>query len=200
MTDADHPYVNLSDGGHFENLGLYEMVRRRCRFIVVCDAGCDPSCAFEDLGNAIRKIRIDLGIPIDFDGPASQVFPKRARTRRRRRRPLLRRSGRSATTDVDGPGAKPGTLIYIKPAICAPEPYDVYNYAKSSAEFPHESDGGPVVQRVAVRELPGARQVGAADHGGARATAPPTWRRSRNGSRPTSRGPKRRPRSLSRWG
>ena len=42
LTDDDHPYVNLSDGGHFENLGLYEMVLRRCRLIVVSDAGGDP--------------------------------------------------------------------------------------------------------------------------------------------------------------
>jgi hypothetical protein len=70
----------LSDGGHFENLGLYEMVVRRCHTIVVSDAGSDPKGAFEDLGNAIRKIRVDLGIPISFravpihprsgDGPA----------------------------------------------------------------------------------------------------------------------------------
>jgi hypothetical protein len=60
------PYVYLSDGGHFDNLGLYEMVRRRCRFIVVIDSGCDPDFAFEDLGNAVRKIYIDLGIQITF--------------------------------------------------------------------------------------------------------------------------------------
>ena len=47
LTDDENPYVNLSDGGHFENLGIYEMVRRRCRMIVVCDAGHDPSCGFE---------------------------------------------------------------------------------------------------------------------------------------------------------
>ena len=34
--------------------------------IVVVDAGCDPDYAFEDLGNAIRRVRIDLGVPIDF--------------------------------------------------------------------------------------------------------------------------------------
>ncbi len=47
--------------------GLYEMVRRRCRFIVVVDGGCDPDFHYDDLGNALRKIRIDLRIPIDFD-------------------------------------------------------------------------------------------------------------------------------------
>ncbi len=61
LTNDTRPFVYLSDGGHFENLGLYEMVRRRCRFIVVSDAGCDPDFVFEDLGNAVRKIAIDLG-------------------------------------------------------------------------------------------------------------------------------------------
>jgi hypothetical protein len=61
-TTDDGPWIYLSDGGHFENLGLYEMVRRRCRFIVVSDAGCDPQCSFEDLGNAVRKIYIDFGV------------------------------------------------------------------------------------------------------------------------------------------
>ena len=50
-TDARQA-VYLSDGGHFENLGLYEMLRRRCRRIVVIDAGQDGDCAFFDLGNA----------------------------------------------------------------------------------------------------------------------------------------------------
>ena len=65
-TSADQPFVYLSDGGHFENLGLYEMVRRRCHTIVVSDAGADPTCTLEDLGNSIRKISIDLGVTIEF--------------------------------------------------------------------------------------------------------------------------------------
>ena len=65
-TNESYAYVNLSDGGHFDNLGLYEMVLRRCRHIVVVDAGCDDAYVFEDLGNALRKIRIDLGISIDI--------------------------------------------------------------------------------------------------------------------------------------
>ena len=68
QTTDERSYVYLSDGGHFENLGLYEMVRRRCRLIVVVDAGCDPDFAFEDLGNAVRKIYIDLGVRITFEG------------------------------------------------------------------------------------------------------------------------------------
>src|SRR3984885_14619570 len=66
QTTDNRPYVYLSDGGHFENLGLYEMVRRRCRTIVVVDAGADPNCTLEDLGNAVRKISIDLGVKVEF--------------------------------------------------------------------------------------------------------------------------------------
>ena len=62
FTTDKEPFVYLSDGGHFENLGLYEMIRRRCHVIVLSDAGADPTCTLEDLGNAIRKIYIDLGV------------------------------------------------------------------------------------------------------------------------------------------
>jgi hypothetical protein len=86
LTNDDSPYVYLSDGGHFENLGLYEMVRRRCRLIVVVDAGCDPDFAFEDLGNAVRKIYIDLGIRITFHDLGSLVDRPSVKSRSRAKR------------------------------------------------------------------------------------------------------------------
>jgi hypothetical protein len=134
LTDDDSPYVYLSDGGHFENLGLYEMVLRRCHFIVLSDAGCDPDCSLDDLGNAIRKIRIDLGVPIDMDrfnihSRTSGVIGRHCAV------------GEIQYDKVDGPHAKRGVLIYIKSAITGDEPRDVFNYAQSSPEFPHESTG-----------------------------------------------------------
>ena len=78
-TSDESEYVYLSDGGHFENLGLYEMVRRRCRYIVVLDAGCDRDFHYDDLGNALRKIRIDLRIPIDFDEVTRPLKERRKR-------------------------------------------------------------------------------------------------------------------------
>lgn len=135
QTDDSEPYVYLSDGGHFENLGLYEMVRRRCRTIVVCDAGCDPTCRFDDLGNAIRKIRIDFGVPIDFPDRI-QIYPKPAGE------PVPGAAycavGTIHYSAVDGDGVEPGYLLYVKPAILDREPYDVTNYAKTSKDFPHE--------------------------------------------------------------
>jgi len=131
LTDNRSPYVYLSDGGHFENLGLYEMVRRRCRFVVVSDAGCDPKCQLEDLGNAIRKIRIDLGVPIVMDrfniqSRDSDVPGKHCSI------------GLIRYDLVDGPGSQPGVLVYLKPSLSNDEPRDVFNYAKQSLLFPHE--------------------------------------------------------------
>ena len=60
-TSDEAAYVHLSDGGHFENMALYEMVKRRCGLIVLCDAEQDEKYEYRGLGNAIRKCRIDLG-------------------------------------------------------------------------------------------------------------------------------------------
>jgi hypothetical protein len=59
-------YVSISDGGHFENMGLYELVRRRCKTIIICDAEQDKDFVFEGIGMAIRKCRIDFGAEIKF--------------------------------------------------------------------------------------------------------------------------------------
>ena len=75
LTDDHNRYVYLSDGGHFENLGVYEMVLRRCRLIVVSDASDDADFQFDNLGNAVKKIRIDFGIPIEFK--SMQIFPRK---------------------------------------------------------------------------------------------------------------------------
>ncbi|ADB40021.1 patatin-like phospholipase family protein [Spirosoma linguale] len=141
-TDDTNEYVYLSDGGHFENLGLYEMVLRRNRFIVVSDASCDESCTLEDLGNAIRKIRIDLGIPIEFQGN----FPIQARSTNgvnaEGKYWALARIGYSAVdkpTAATDPDEVDGLLLYIKPAFYGNEPRDIFNYGSTKSAFPHES-------------------------------------------------------------
>lgn len=130
-TDHRSRFVYLSDGGHFDNLGLYELVRRRCRFIMACDAGMDVAFGFEDLGNAIRKCKIDLGVTIDLDPRA--IIPDRT-------------SGRSAFHCAVGtiryndasPGEADGYLLYVKPSLTGNEPTDILQYAKTHAAFPHE--------------------------------------------------------------
>jgi hypothetical protein len=131
QTSDQSEYVYLSDGGHFENLGLYEMVRRRCRYIVVLDGGCDRDRHYDDLGNALRKIRIDFKIPIDFGtertGPLN-------RSKQRCALATIRYSA------IDGAGTD-GILVYVKPMILGDEEPDVASYAASHPDFPHQSTG-----------------------------------------------------------
>jgi hypothetical protein len=65
-TSDTEQYIYLSDGGHFDNMGLYELLRRRCRTIVICDAECDGDLNFEGIGGAIRKARLDFGVEIEL--------------------------------------------------------------------------------------------------------------------------------------
>jgi patatin-like phospholipase len=129
---ADPGYVYLSDGGHFESLGLYEMVLRRCRRIVVCDVTPDKECTFEHLGRAVRKIRVDLGVRIDFDGLPIYAKGKNDET------------GRYCAVatihypQIDGAPAVEGQLLYLKPAVYGREPRDILHYSNSKKDFPHE--------------------------------------------------------------
>lgn len=140
LTTDNKPWVYLSDGGHFENLGIYEMVRRRCHFILAIDAGCDPDFEFADLGNALRKTYIDLGIRIRFKeldmlknrpGPAESNgdIPYFA-------------VGTINYQAADGEACENGYILYVKPAYhgtSKTEGAGVRSYANASREFPHES-------------------------------------------------------------
>ncbi|HVH82863.1 MAG TPA: hypothetical protein VM713_00970, partial [Steroidobacteraceae bacterium] len=144
LTTDRGPWIYLSDGGHFDNLGLYEMIRRRCRFIVAIDSGCDPECKLEDLGNAVRKIYIDFGVSIEF-----AKFEIRARPKPQPcpppGRPVV--GARFATASItypktarDGPEPRTGWLLYIKPTYYeTTEGVDVRGYASLHPSFPHES-------------------------------------------------------------
>lgn len=132
LTTSTSRYLYLSDGGHFENLGLYELVRRRCRFIVACDAGQDQKVTFEDLGNAIRKCYADLGIPIELD-----VAPLRPRGEEKRS--AWHCAVGSIRYDQRDPGAVPGLLLYLKPSLVGDEPADVLHYASTDPTFPHQT-------------------------------------------------------------
>ena len=107
-TTDQSPYVYLSDGGHFENLGLYEMVRRRCRLIVLVDAGCDGDFSFEDLGNAVRKIYIDLGIRIVFRGLNRLKNRPSAKLLSRRLQDAVARASLTAAAAADQANAQGG--------------------------------------------------------------------------------------------
>lgn len=65
--DPDDPYVYVTDGGHWENLGLVELIRRRTRWIFCVDASGDPADSFATLEEAIAMARVECGAEIDLD-------------------------------------------------------------------------------------------------------------------------------------
>ncbi|HEX5705015.1 MAG TPA: patatin-like phospholipase family protein [Pyrinomonadaceae bacterium] len=132
-TDDKNNYVYLTDGGHFENLGLYEMVLRRCRLIVISDAAGDPDFQYNDLGNAVQKVRTDLGIPIDF-GPMN-LFP------RSEKKPGVYCAIGTIRYSCIDKGEPDGKIIYLKPAFYGDEPRDIYRYAMTHETFPQQSTG-----------------------------------------------------------
>jgi hypothetical protein len=119
LTDYSSPFGYLSDGGHFENLGVYELVRRRVAIIVVIDAGQDEHRTYDDLGNAIRKCYADFGVVIDVHANALKT-------------------GYWAVGRIVYPDAPEGTLIYLKPALTGCEPADLQNYSLTHPGFPHQ--------------------------------------------------------------
>ncbi len=139
LTDDSSRWVELTDGGHFENLGLYEMVLRRVKRIIVVDAGADPKCQFEDLGNAIRKIQIDLGIPIEFENDRMRM--KAGVHAKNSYCAVAKISYHCVDTVPDDMSNETfdGELIYIKAGLTGREPADVLQYAKTHPTFPHES-------------------------------------------------------------
>ena len=125
----------LSDGGHFDNLGIYELVRRRCRLIIACDAGADHTYSFTDLALVVEKCRVDFGAKIDIDLseliPTAPLFPgdtaKRASDKK------------FSVGLIQYANGQTGNLIYIKPCLDMKLPKDILAYAKAAATFPHQS-------------------------------------------------------------
>jgi len=124
-------FLHLSDGGHFDNTALYELVRRHCRYIIMSDCGEDPDVAFDDFGNAMRRIREDFGIEIEINldplKPGADGYSKQHMV--------------VGTIHYDAERGDLGTLLYFKPSLTGDEPYDLYQYAARNKQFPHESTG-----------------------------------------------------------
>ncbi|CAN5774042.1 hypothetical protein BH23GEM11_BH23GEM11_16020 [soil metagenome] len=126
---VDSSWVHLSDGGHFENLAAYELIRRRCRHVIISDAGMDPDLAFDDFGNLVRKVRQDFRVEIRID-----LSPLGRDAEGRARQPMV-------AGDIVYPDGDVATLLYFKPSLTGNEPADIAQYAGRNAKFPHEATG-----------------------------------------------------------
>lgn len=132
-SDINTNYVCLSDGGHFDNMGLYELIRRRCTFILLGDAEEDINSSCEGLANAIRRCRIDFGAEITID--LSDITSKDENTDFSKSHLV---KGTIKYPDSKTPA---GTIIYIKTTMTGKETADVREYAIANPEFPQQSTG-----------------------------------------------------------
>lgn len=138
----------LTDGGHFENMGAYEKIRRKVPFIILCDAEDDGDYAFAGLANLVRKARIDFGAEITFitrdeleqGGPLSHIGTLDDL------RPQPEGPGKDAHSRAHASlawikysGGETGVLLYLKPTLTGDEPTDVVVYGRAHADFPHET-------------------------------------------------------------
>jgi hypothetical protein len=141
----DSDYVYITDGGHIENLGIYELLRRRCRVIVAVDAEADPTMRLPSFIALQRYARLDLGVRINM--PWDEICKS---TRawmgfdpcRTNAMPPTRSPGpHTAIGTIDYDGGEKGWLLYIKSSLTGDENDYVRDYARRYEQFPHETTG-----------------------------------------------------------
>jgi len=136
LTNDDQRFVYLSDGGHFENLGIYELVRRRCKVIVASDVSQDPLYDGAELRNAIERCRVDFGVEIYIDLGNFKALgdPPRSGCHY-----AIGNISYPVNSKGDAAHQRNGTLILLKPAIATADPFDVRGYPKTNPQFPHDT-------------------------------------------------------------
>jgi hypothetical protein len=124
-------FVMVSDGGHLENLAVYELVRRRCRVIIASDAECDPQLHFDGLGTLIRMCQVDFAATIKIDVDQIRAAGSSSWS-----------GGRFAVGRIIyGAGVPDGILIYLKASMTGQEDTAVLQYKATHPTFPHETTG-----------------------------------------------------------
>ncbi|NJD91072.1 MAG: hypothetical protein FIA91_06095 [Geobacter sp.] len=133
----------LSDGGHFENSGIYEMARRRVRYIIYSDAGADADYTFADLANLTLKLRADFGAELEFFTPEEMEkinHPALVSWDRLKPDPQTgTMPGHGTLARVRYPEGGESLVIVLKPGLTGDEPLDLRYYKTGHPDFPHQS-------------------------------------------------------------
>jgi hypothetical protein len=132
-------WLNLSDGGHIENMGLYELLRRRCKFILCVDGESDGAYGFQGLMNVVRYAQIDLGIRMDPD--LEDLRPDEKTGLSRSHYHLMRvhyPGGRKSGGNGEVPDGV-GLLLYLKLSVTGNESELIRRYRARHPEFPHQT-------------------------------------------------------------
>jgi hypothetical protein len=140
--DETSPLIYLTDGGHVENLGLYQLLKRRCRVIVVVDAEADQRMAFESLSRCERYARIDMGIRIDLPWrDIAKVASDYDKVIAAGGAPVEKQGPHCALGTIEYPGSDRGILLYVKASMTGDEADYIQDYKRREHTFPHESTG-----------------------------------------------------------
>lgn len=127
LLDTEGLHINISDGGHIENLGVYPLLRRKCKFIVAVDGEADPDTTFQGLVTLMRYARIDMGINITID----------LEKLRKNKRGFSKEHW--SLGEIAYPDGEVGQLLYIKLSVTGDEPEYIRSYRFIHPEYPHES-------------------------------------------------------------
>src|ERR1700730_14263574 len=142
LLDENTKNVYLTDGGHFDNLGLYELFRRRCKVIIATDAEADPTLNFDSLIRLQRYARIDLGVRVDLpweDIRRSSVKITNQTPHGSSDDPKRCCGPHVAVGRIEYGENEYGVLIYIKASMSGDESDLIRDYRRRNPAFPHET-------------------------------------------------------------
>ncbi|MGI8730933.1 MAG: hypothetical protein ACR2LK_13280 [Solirubrobacteraceae bacterium] len=123
----DSRFLYITDGGHYENLGLVELLRRGCGKIYCFDASGGKAAAA--LGDAIALARSELGVEVVIDPTMIKLdddgFAEDS----------------CAVGTIKHQGEVVGRLVYAPTVLTHKVPWDVLAYKEADPIFPHHSTG-----------------------------------------------------------
>jgi hypothetical protein len=127
-------WLNLSDGGHIENMAVYELLRRRCKFVISIDGEADPASAFHGHLTLVRHAQIDLGIRIDsmLEDLRPHAVSKFSKTHYMFCRIHYPPAAPGGTWEV-------GLLLYVKLSATGNEEELIKRYRLNHPDFPHQT-------------------------------------------------------------
>ncbi|MEQ1950049.1 patatin-like phospholipase family protein [Mesorhizobium yinganensis] len=145
--DAQSARIYVTDGGHIDNIGLYQLLKRRCKFIVIVDAEADPAMNFGAFCDVQRFARIDEGVRISLDWwPVRDAAIERQRDKTKQVPKDADAHNQHFAIgrilyEKDGSETVEGVLVYVKATVTGDEPDYILDYERRYPMFPHESTG-----------------------------------------------------------
>lgn len=146
----------LSDGGHFEVTGLYELLRRRVPFMIVSDVGEDPDYQWAHITLLTQQVREDFGAEIEWLDPATQSLQMPPwilnwiDTTRLGTLASIRREGQNhaALARVTYPDQRESWILLLKPSLSPNLTQDILNHAATNPKFPQQPTFDQVFDNV----------------------------------------------------